>query len=46
MVSKLAPARFATMMMGFWLIISFFGNFAGVRLVREDGNRKWIGKLE
>jgi POT family proton-dependent oligopeptide transporter len=28
MVSKLAPARFATMMMGMWLIISAFGNFA------------------
>lgn len=28
MVSKLAPARFATMLMGLWLLTSFFGNFA------------------
>jgi hypothetical protein len=28
MVSKLAPARFATMLMGMWLLTSFFGNFA------------------
>jgi POT family proton-dependent oligopeptide transporter len=27
MVSKLAPARFATMLMGMWLLTSFFGNF-------------------
>jgi POT family proton-dependent oligopeptide transporter len=27
MVSKLAPARFATMLMGVWLLTSFFGNF-------------------
>ncbi|MBV9126185.1 MAG: peptide MFS transporter, partial [Planctomycetes bacterium] len=27
MVSKLAPARFATMLMGLWLVTSFFGNF-------------------
>jgi len=27
MVSKLAPARFATMLMGVWLMTSFFGNF-------------------
>lgn len=28
MVSKLAPRRFATMLMGMWLLTSFFGNFA------------------
>ena len=28
MVSKLAPARFATMLMGMWYLTSFFGNFA------------------
>lgn len=28
MVSKLAPARFATMLMGMWLLTSFFGNYA------------------
>jgi len=27
MVSKLAPARFATMLMGMWLLTSFFGGF-------------------
>jgi POT family proton-dependent oligopeptide transporter len=27
MVSKLAPRRFATMLMGMWLLTSFFGNF-------------------
>jgi POT family proton-dependent oligopeptide transporter len=27
MVSKLAPAKFATMLMGMWLLVSFFGNF-------------------
>jgi len=27
MVSKLAPARFGTMLMGMWLLTSFFGNF-------------------
>jgi POT family proton-dependent oligopeptide transporter len=27
MVSKLAPARFATMLMGLWLLTSFFGNY-------------------
>ena len=26
-VSKLAPARFATMLMGMWLLTSFFGGF-------------------
>lgn len=28
MVSKLAPAKFATMLMGVWLLMSSFGNFA------------------
>ena len=28
MVSKLAPAKFAMMLMGMWLLTSFFGNFA------------------
>jgi POT family proton-dependent oligopeptide transporter len=28
MVSKLAPAKFATMLMGLWLLTNFFGNFA------------------
>lgn len=28
MVSKLSPRRFATMLMGIWLLTSFFGNFA------------------
>jgi POT family proton-dependent oligopeptide transporter len=28
MVSKLAPAKFATMLMGLWLLTSFFGGFA------------------
>ena len=28
MVSKLAPAKFATMLMGVWLLTSAFGNFA------------------
>jgi len=27
MVSKLAPAKFATMLMGMWLLTNFFGNF-------------------
>lgn len=27
MVSKLAPAKFATMLMGIWLLTNFFGNF-------------------
>ncbi len=27
MVSKLAPKKFATMLMGMWLLTSFFGNF-------------------
>ncbi|MCZ6683244.1 MAG: peptide MFS transporter [Planctomycetota bacterium] len=27
MVSKLAPKKFATMLMGIWLLTSFFGNF-------------------
>jgi len=27
MVSKLAPRRFATMLMGIWLLTSFFGNY-------------------
>ena len=27
MVSKLAPARYATMLMGMWMLTSFFGNF-------------------
>jgi POT family proton-dependent oligopeptide transporter len=27
MVSKLAPARYATMLMGLWMLTSFFGNF-------------------
>jgi POT family proton-dependent oligopeptide transporter len=27
MVSKLAPAKFATMLMGLWMLTSFFGNF-------------------
>jgi len=27
MVSKLAPARYSTMLMGMWLLTSFFGNF-------------------
>ena len=38
MVSKLAPRRFATMLMGIWLLTSFFGNFcaglAGEPIVR------------
>jgi POT family proton-dependent oligopeptide transporter len=28
MVSKLSPAKFATMLMGLWLLTSFFGGFA------------------
>lgn len=28
MVSKLAPARFATMLMGMWFLTNFFGSFA------------------
>jgi POT family proton-dependent oligopeptide transporter len=28
MVSKLAPARYATMLMGLWMLTGFFGNFA------------------
>jgi POT family proton-dependent oligopeptide transporter len=27
MVSKLAPAKYATMLMGLWMLTSFFGNF-------------------
>jgi hypothetical protein len=27
MVSKLSPARFATMLMGLWLLVNFFANF-------------------
>jgi POT family proton-dependent oligopeptide transporter len=32
MVSKLAPAKFATMLMGVWLLTNAFGNFAAGRL--------------
>jgi len=37
MVSKLAPARFATMLMGIWLLTSFFGNFAAGQLGESWG---------
>lgn len=37
MVSKLAPARFATMLMGIWLLTSFFGNFAAGALGESWG---------
>ena len=35
MVSKLAPAKFATMMMGVWMLTSAFGNYAA-GLLGED----------
>jgi POT family proton-dependent oligopeptide transporter len=31
MVSKLAPKKFATMLMGMWLLTSFFGNYSAGR---------------
>ena len=37
MVSKLAPAKFATMLMGLWLLTSFFGNFAAGALGERWG---------
>lgn len=37
MVSKLAPAKFATMLMGVWLLTSAFGNFAAGAL----GEKLW-----
>ncbi|MSP59719.1 MAG: hypothetical protein EXR72_05135 [Myxococcales bacterium] len=37
MVSKLAPARFATMLMGMWLLTSFFGNFLAGQLGESWG---------
>ena len=37
MVSKLAPTRFATMLMGVWLLTSAFGNFAAGAL----GEKLW-----
>jgi POT family proton-dependent oligopeptide transporter len=37
MVSKLAPARFATMLMGLWMLTSFFGNFIAGALGEQAG---------
>jgi dipeptide/tripeptide permease len=37
MVSKLAPAKFATMMMGVWMLTSAFGNFAAGALGESWG---------
>ncbi len=37
MVSKLAPARFATMLMGMWLLTSTFGQFLGGELGERYG---------
>jgi POT family proton-dependent oligopeptide transporter len=37
MVSKLAPARFATMVMGLWMLTSFFGNFIAGALGEQAG---------
>ena len=37
MVSKLAPAKFATMMMGVWMLTSAFGNFAAGALGEDWG---------
>ena len=39
MVSKLAPAKFATMLMGLWLLTSFFGNFAAGAFGERLGRR-------
>ncbi len=38
MVSKLAPAKFATMLMGVWLLTSAFGNFAAGALGEQWGS--------
>src|SRR4029078_7633104 len=38
MVSKLAPAKFATMLMGVWMLTSAFGNFAAGALGEDWGN--------
>ena len=37
MVSKLAPARFSTMLMGVWMLTSAFGNFAAGLLGEKWG---------
>lgn len=37
MVSKLAPAKFATMLMGMWFLTSFFGNFVAGALGEKWG---------
>jgi dipeptide/tripeptide permease len=37
MVSKLSPAKFATMMMGVWMLTSAFGNFAAGALGEDWG---------
>jgi proton-dependent oligopeptide transporter, POT family len=37
MVSKLAPAKFATMLMGVWMLTSAFGNFAAGALGEDWG---------
>jgi POT family proton-dependent oligopeptide transporter len=38
MVSKLAPARFATMLMGLWMLTSFYGNFIAGALGEQAGH--------
>ena len=45
MVSKMAPAKFATMLMGVWLLTSFFGNFAAGALERDLGHDSADGIL-
>jgi POT family proton-dependent oligopeptide transporter len=38
MVSKLAPAKFATMLMGLWFLTNFFGSFAAGALGESWGS--------
>lgn len=38
MANKLAPAKFATMLMGLWLLVSAFGNFAAGALGETYGS--------
>jgi POT family proton-dependent oligopeptide transporter len=42
MVSKLAPARFATMLMGLWMLTSFYGNFIAGALGEQAGHTQPI----
>jgi len=43
MANKLAPAKFATMIMGLWLLVSAFGNFAAGALGETYGTIPPVG---